>query len=294
MTGIGYERPQTLDEAVAILERYGPAARLLAGGTDLLVADHDHALRECVLVDIKRIPELKPTITESNRIVRISSDTVMTDIADDPAVQLNLPALAAAAASVGAVQIRNRATLAGNLCNASPAADTAPPLLAYGGEVVARGPRGIRRIPMAELFRAPGVTALARGELVTAIEIPVPASPAGSAFGRVTRRRGADLATVSVAAVIDASGRTRLGLGAVGPTPLLVTDETGMLADRGIGEERRISMLIGMLGAARPISDVRGGREYRLRMLRVVAQRVLAAAMAQRAAAVAWRSEGGR
>jgi CO/xanthine dehydrogenase FAD-binding subunit len=280
---IGYERPRTLAEAVAFLDEMGPDAQLLAGGTDLIIGLHQGRLHPVVVVDIKRIPALQPAIHETNGRLSITADTVMTDIATDDRIRRMFPALAEAAAKVGAVQIRNRATLAGNICNASPAADTAPPLLCYAADVVVLGPAGRRRIPIDEFFAGPGQTTLARGELVLSIELPVPAGPAGSAFGRITRRRGADLATVSVAAAIDGSGRTRLGFGSVGPRPLLATDDSGLLADAATEPEVRASMLATLAMATSPISDVRASREYRMGMLLELGQRVLGAAIARRA-----------
>jgi len=283
MQTIGYERPETLAEAVAILDEMGQDARLLAGGTDLLIGLRQGELHPAVLVDTKRIPELRPAIREAAGKLSIGADTVMTDIAADARVRRSFPALAEAAATVGAVQIRNRATLAGNICNASPAADTAPPLLAYAGQVVAYGPAGRRRIPIDEFFSGPGQTILARGEIVAAIELPVPAGPAGSAFGRLTRRRGADLASVSVAAAIDSSGRARLGFGAVGPRPLLAADDSGVLADPATEPAERARLLATLAMTTNPISDVRASREYRMSMVLVLGQRVLGAAITRRA-----------
>jgi len=280
---IGYERPETLAQAIAILDSQGDGARLLAGGTDLIIALRAGRLHPALVVDVKRIPELRPAIREEDGRLSIGADTVMTDIAADRTVRQHLPALAEAAAAVGAVQIRNRATIGGNICNASPAADTAPPLLAYAAEVIVVGPAGRRRIPIDEFFLGPGETALARGELVTVIEIPVPSGHAGSAFGRLTRRRGADLASVSVSASIDGSGRTRLGFGAVGPRPLLATDDSGLLADPATEPATRASLLATLAMAANPRSDVRASREYRTSMLLVLAQRVLGTAITRRA-----------
>jgi CO/xanthine dehydrogenase FAD-binding subunit len=284
---IEYARPETLAEAVAVLDRYGPRARLLAGGTDLIVALRDQSIWPDVLVDAKRVPELRSAITESGGLLSICADTVMTDVAADPLVGRYFPALAEAAACIGSVQIRNRATLVGNLCNASPAADTAPPLLVYGARVVACGPRGTRSIEVEKLFTGPGRTALERGELVTRVEVPVPTALTGSAYGRLTRRRGADLASVSVAALVDTDGRTRLGFGAVGPRPLLVADDSGVLADPGADPAARAGLLASLTRTAQPISDVRASREYRLSALRVLSWRVLDAAIAR-------RTEGGR
>ena len=147
---------------------------MLAGGTDLLIRLRDGSLAPRVVVDVKRVPELAPGIrVEGGRLV-IGATTAMTEIAAHPVIRRDVAALAESAAVVGSVQIRNRATLAGNLCNASPAADTAPALLVHGAEVVAVGPEGLRRIPLDGFFVRSGVTTLARGELVTAVELPIP------------------------------------------------------------------------------------------------------------------------
>lgn len=283
MQTIGYERPGTVDEAAAMLTDQDQPARLLAGGTDLIIGLRDGTIHPAVLVDAKGIPELRPAITQTAGRLSISANTVMTDVAADGRVRRYFPALGEAAAAVGAVQIRNRATVAGNICNASPAADTAPPLLAYAAEVVTYGPHGQRRVPIDEFFLGPGQTVLVRGELVTAIELPMPVRPAGSAFGRITRRRGADLASVSVAVSIDGSGRTRLGFGAVGPRPLLAVDDSGVLADPAADLDEQTSLLTSLAMAASPISDVRASREYRLNMLLLLGQRVLSAAMLRQA-----------
>ena len=227
MHPFAYARPATLAEAVALLAADGPDARILAGGTDLIIRLRDGTLRPRLVVDLKRIAELIPGIREDGGRLTIGATTVMTDIAADPLVRRHYPALAEAAAVVGSVQIRNRATLAGNVCNASPAADTVPPLLIYDATVVAHGPDGPRRIAIDDLFIRSGVTTLGRGELVTAIELPIPATRAGSVHLRRTRRRGHDLASVTLSCSVDAAGVTRLAYGSVGPRPVLGSTRAG-------------------------------------------------------------------
>lgn len=275
-----YARPATVAEAVALLEEHGPDARVLAGGTDLIIRLRDGSARPVVVVDVKRIPELDPAIRVDDDCLRIGATTVMTDIVADVRVGRHFPALVEAAAVVGSVQIRNRATLAGNLCNASPAADTAPALLVYGASIVAAGPTGTRRIPLTEFFVRSGETTLARGELVTAIELPLPARPTGSAHVRRTRRRGHDLASVTLAVAIDDTGLTRLAYGSVGPRPVLVVDEAGILADPSAGDEARTAVLDRLLAAASPSPrSMRASPEYRLAMLRVLAVRAVRTAL---------------
>ena len=200
MQPFAYARPETLAEVVALLERHGPGARLLAGGTDLVINLRDGKVRPEVVVDVKRVPELAPGITAGGGgSLVIGATTTMTQLSAHPVIRRDLAALAEGAAVVGSVQIRNRATLAGNLCNASPAADTAPALLVHGAIVVASGPAGDRRIPLDEFFVRSGVTVLGPAELVRAIEIPAATSRIASAHQRRTRRRGHDLASVTVA-----------------------------------------------------------------------------------------------
>ncbi|HEU0235814.1 MAG TPA: FAD binding domain-containing protein, partial [Candidatus Limnocylindrales bacterium] len=198
MRAFTYERPTRLDDAVALLAAHGPDARLLAGGTDLIIRLRDGTIRPRVVVDVKRIAELDGDIREADGGLRIGALAVMTTIAADARIRRDYEALAEAAAVVGSIQIRNRATLAGNVCNASPAADTAPSLLVYGARVVVTGPAGVRSVPLDEVFVRSGVTTLAAGEIVTAIELPRPSTRGRSVHLRRTRRRGHDLASVTL------------------------------------------------------------------------------------------------
>jgi CO/xanthine dehydrogenase FAD-binding subunit len=286
MRTFSYERPATLAEALAILASNGTAARPLAGGTDLIIRLRDGTVRPSVVVDVKRIPELRPAIGEASGRLTIRATTVMTDIAADARVRRHFVALAEAALVVGSVQIRNRATLGGNICNASPAADTATPLLAYGADVVVVGADGTRTIPIDAFFVRSGQTALGEGELVSAIELPIPADPTGAVHLRRTRRRGHDLASVTMTCVIDGAGVTRIAYGSVGPRPVVFVDETGVLADPGAGDEAKASVLEGIFTGANPSPrSMRSSPEYRLAMLRVLGGRAVATALERRAKA---------
>ena len=279
MGSFDYQRPGTVADAVALLELHGPDAQILAGGTDLVIGLRDRTVQPSAVIDVKRIPELRPAIREEAGWLSISAGTTMTQISAHPAIRRHFRALVEAADVVGSVQIRNRATLAGNICNASPAADTAPPLLVFGARVLAQGPAGERRIPMAEFFVRSRETTLRRGELVMAIELPVPPEPMGAAYLRLTRRRGTDLASITLCCGVEHSGITRLAYGSVGPKPLLFTDESGVLADPAAAEDAKLPILVGMLAAASPSPrSVRASPEYRLAMLRVLALRGLRAA----------------
>lgn len=280
MRAFEYDRPATLAEAVAILAERGPDARVLAGGTDLVIGLRDGTASPAVVVDVKRIPELAPSIREEDGRLVISAGTVMTDIAEDATVRSHFRSLAEAAEVVGSIQIRNRATLAGNICNASPAADTSPSLLIFGAVVVAEGPAGIRRIAIDDFFVRSRVTTLERGELVTAIELPLPRGRVGSVHLRRTRRRGHDLASVTLACSVDGTGVTRLAYGSVGPRPVLAVDERGVLADPAVSDAERDAVLERMLAGARPSArSMRASPEYRLAMLRVLGRRAVVTAV---------------
>jgi CO/xanthine dehydrogenase FAD-binding subunit len=274
MRAFSYERPARLDDAVGLLAEHGPDARLLAGGTDLIIRLRDGSLRPRIVVDVKQIAELDGRIDDRDGVLAIGARTTMTDIASDERIRRDYRALAEAAAVVGAVQIRNRATLAGNICNASPAADTAPALLAYGARVIAQGHAGTRTIPIDEFFVRSGVTTLAQGEIVQSIELPSPTNPRGAVHLRRTRRRGHDLASVTLACTVDAEGVTRLSYGSLGPRPLLVVDETGVLADPAapdLAKRQRLEALF--VGASPSAASMRASPDYRVAMLHVLGLR---------------------
>lgn len=276
MHTFAYARPTLLAEAVALLEAHGPDARLLAGGTDLIIRLRDGTARPGVVIDIKRIAEMRPSIREEAGCLVIGAGTVMTDIATDDRIRRSYPALAEAAAVVGSVQIRNRATLAGNVCNASPAADTAPALLVHDARVVAVGPGGTRRIRIDGFFVRSGVTTLARGEIVTAIELPLPDRAMGAVHVRRTRRRGHDLASVTLCCGVDAAGVTRIAYGSVGPRPVLVVDESGVLADPAAPDAAKGAIFERLFADASPSPrSMRASPDYRLAMLHVLGARAL-------------------
>jgi CO/xanthine dehydrogenase FAD-binding subunit len=285
MQPFAYARPTTLSDALALLEEYGADACLLAGGTDLVVELRNRTVRPKIVIDLKRIAELAPSISEDGDRLRINATTVMADIEAYARVRAQFPALVEAASTVGSIQIRNRATLTGNICHASPAADTAPALLVYGAEVNIASVRGTRRVPLDRFFVGPGKTVLEGGEVVSSIDLPLIREPRGAAFARLTRRRGVDLATINLCCRVDASGRTQFAYGAVGPRPFLVADESGVLTDPKAGDAAKDEILLRLLTQARPISDVRGSREYRRAMLLVMSRRALRISIDRLAAA---------
>ena len=272
-----YCRPRTVSEALAALASSEGRGRVLVGGTDLLVHLRKDPFAPTVLVDIKSVDDFPPAVEIGADAVRFGPTARMAEISSDPFIAGHLPALGASARVVGSIAIRNRATLVGNICNASPAADTAPALLVYGSTVTLTGPGGERTMPLTDFFVGPGQTRCGPDEIVIRIDVPIPDHGHRSAFQRLTRRRGVDLATVSVAAGVDADGGIVLGLGCVGPTPLLTdTSPPVDLADpdaiEGAVEE--------LVSIATPISDVRAARDYREAMVRVLALRAVQSATA--------------
>jgi carbon-monoxide dehydrogenase medium subunit len=277
MQAFDYARPDRVADAVELLARHGERARVLAGGTDLVVGLRQGTETPRVVVDIKGLTDLPAAVSEHAGVIRVGATAVMAGLSAHPLIRAHFPALVEAMGVVGSIEIRNCATLAGNVCHASPAADTAPALLVHDARIVIAGPAGERRVPLPGFLLGPGRTALAPGELVTAVELPLPARPLGTAFARMTRRRGVDLATVSLCCAVDGAGLTRFGYGAAGPVPFLVTDETGVLADVSAPAAARDAALDRLIGQASPVTDVRAGRDYRIAMLRVLSKRALSA-----------------
>lgn len=287
MTPFDYILPRTLAEATDAWQAHGADARLLAGGTDLNVGLRHGTIQTGLVIDLKGVAELAPDLRQTDGALQISAGVTMTALSQYLRAEGLFPSLIAAADVVGSIQIRNRATLVGNICNASPAADTVPVLAALGAGVDIAGPGGLRQMPVADFIEGNRQINLGPAELVTAIRIPLPKGAQGCAFDRITRRRGVDLATVNMACVIRANGQTTLAFGAVSPRPLVLTDETGVLADPEATAEARGAALARLAQAARPISDIRAGAEYRQAMLSVMAERALAAARQRLAGKVA-------
>ena len=287
MKPFDYIQPKDLAEASSAWAAHGAAARLLAGGTDLTVALRHGVIETDLVIDLKDVAELAPDITEVDGALRISAGTTMTALRSYLADHALFPALQDAAAVVGSIQIRNRATLVGNICNASPAADTVPVLAALGAVVEIAGPAGHRKIAVADFIKGNRQIDLGAGEIVTAVHIPLPTDPYGCAFDRITRRRGVDLATTNLGLFLTAEGNVTLALGAVSPRPLVLHDESGVLGNPCATPEDRAPVIRALAARATPISDVRACADYRTAMLAVMAERALVKAHARLAGRMA-------
>jgi CO/xanthine dehydrogenase FAD-binding subunit len=282
MRPFAYARPGSLADVYDRLDEVDPAAvRMIVGGTDLIVGLQSGKVRPELVVDLKHLADLRPRIDVTGDRLSISAPTSLTDVIADERVRTWFPALVEAASTVGSVQIRNRASLTGNICNASPAYDTATALLVHDAEIVLGSRTGERRVPVRDFVLGPRHTDLRQGEIATAVELPVPGEPFGTKFARLTRRRGVDLATLSLCCAVG-ERRTRFAFGAVAPRPFVVDDDSGVLADPGASPDDRERVLRSMTTQARPITDVRAGADYRQAMLLVLSRRAHSSALAAR------------
>ena len=282
-----YVRATTPDKVIHLLEEHGEAARLLMGGTDLFVRMRDGFICPKIVVDVKHLPGMGGISYDDRAGLTIGAAATMNEVARHPTVQTHYPLLAEAANSVASYQLRNRATLGGNLCNGSPAADTAPAVLLLEGRIVLYGPHGEREVPANEFFLGPGETAMQAGELMLAVRFPVP--PAGSAgkYLKLGRNKAGDLAIAGVAVFGFPDGTAsgyrhfRIGLASVAPVPLRAREAEEVLAANPPGEESFALAAEKAMEAASPIDDVRASAAYRKAMVRALTLRALREVWAQ-------------
>jgi carbon-monoxide dehydrogenase medium subunit len=274
-----YLRPGSLAEATAMLAEFGPEARVLAGGTDLVPWLRDDAVHPTALIDLKAIDGLG-AITERDDAIHIGALVTFTDLLVSGLVADRVPVVAEAAATVASVGIRNRATLVGNLCSAVPSCDGGPALLVYDAVVAVTGPGGTRSVPIADWFRGPRQTSLEAGEIVAGVSIPLPGVH-GACYAKLSRYRGEDLSQAGVAVAVFPGPRYRVAFGAVGPVPFRAAPVESLLDGRAPDEaavENAVALVEDVIS---PITDVRSSKEYRSHMCRVMLRRALAAAEAR-------------
>ncbi|MFN2289591.1 MAG: FAD binding domain-containing protein [Anaerolineae bacterium] len=281
-----YMQARTADEAVALLQDYGQDARPLMGGTDLFPGLREGRIRPRVLIDVKGLPGMRDLAYEEGTGLRIGAAVTMNELAAHPLVQERYPILAQAAGSVASYQIRNRATIGGNLCNASPCADTAPAVLLLEAEVLAFGPQGERAIAAGDFFLGPGRTAIQPGEFMTGLRIPPAPDGVAARYLKLGRCRTGDLSLVGVGVVgfepeNGSDYRFRIALGSVAPTPVRAREAEAWLAQNKAGEEAFEEAATRARAAAKPISDVRGTAEYQRAMVRALTLRGLRQVWAQ-------------
>jgi carbon-monoxide dehydrogenase medium subunit len=272
---LDYLAPATVDDAVA-LRANSPASAFLLGGTDLLPQMRAGRRSPERLIDLKRIPELHEIRENPDGGLSIGAAVPLADVETHPLVLARYPLLAECAKTVGAWPLRQRATLAGNVCNASPAADTAVALLALDAVVNVASTTGRLAMAVSELFLGPGQTALMPGDLVTEVVLPGAAAGFRGSYQRLSRRKGMDLATVGVLVGKrdGAPASWRVALAAVAPTPLRVRAAEELLEAKGASAAREAASLA--VAACRPITDLRGSAEYRRKMVGVLVRRGVA------------------
>jgi len=276
-----YVRANSPDEVIRLLHEQGESARLFMGGTDLFVRMRDGLIRPQVVVDVKHLPGMREVRYEEGSGLALGAAVTMNQAARHPAVLAHYPLLAEAAGSVASYQVRNRATVGGNLCNASPAADTAPAVLLLEGRIVLHGPHGERVVPASAFFLGPGQTVMQPDEFVTAIRLPpLPAGSVGR-YLKLGRNRAGDLAIAGVAVLgfpdgTTASGhRFRIGLASVAPVPLRALDAEEVLATSPPGDGVFAAAAERAEEEASPIDDVRASATYRRAMVRALTLRAL-------------------
>ena len=283
MRSFDYFAPQSLGDATALLNRYGTKARLLAGGTDLFLRMERRVVEPGVLVDLKKVRALQG-IKASAKGLTIRAATPMEDIVSSPLVQRRYGIIAEAAAVIGSIQTRNRATLGGNLCNASPAADTAPALIVLGARARIASSRREREVALEEFFLAPGKSCLQSNELLKEIFIPSPAGKSGSSFQRCTRT-AMDIALVNCAVFLTLApkgnvvGDIRIALGAVAPTPVRARPAEDALKGKNPDKDSIEEAAALAAASVSPIDDVRSSASYRRAMVRVLTRRAIEEAL---------------
>lgn len=272
-----YEKPTTLEAATALLASAGTDARVLAGGTDLLVQIRARVLSPTVVVDIKGIEETR-RITKDAGGYRIGSAVTGAELKEHPTLSKDWPGLIEAANLIGSTQVQGRASLGGNLCNGSPAADSVPGLIAAGAKAVIAGPSGQRELAVEDVMLAPRKLALTKGELIVAFKIATKAPHSSDAYLRFIPRTEMDIAVVGcgVALTLDGSGTctaARVSLGAVAARPLLVEDAAKALIGTKVDEPALVKLEAAARAACKPIDDKRGTIEFRIDIAGVLARR---------------------
>jgi carbon-monoxide dehydrogenase medium subunit len=277
MEGVRYEAPETLQAAVALLAAASGPARVLAGGTDVIVQMETDLIDPQLLVDVKKIPDMRQIAAESGGF-RIGAAVPGMEIMNHAALCKAWPGVVDGVKLIGSIQVRGRASIGGNLCNASPAADSVPALIAAGAIARVIGPSGVREVPVETIVIGPGKTSLAKGEIVVSFFLPPRPAHSGDAYQRFTPRTEMDIAVVGVgiSLSLDAGGTctaARVAVGAVAPTALLVKEAGAVLVGTKLDDAALERLAKAASAACRPIDDKRGTKEYRIKVTGVLARR---------------------
>ncbi len=276
-----YQTPGSLPEVLKILETSTLTRKVLAGGTDLILQMKQGIVRPSLVVDVKQVPELNRLEWNTRMGLRIGAAVPLTRLLAFTELPKDFSILLQACSLIGSRQIKNRGTVGGNICNAAPSADSAPPLLCLGARVVLVSPKATRTLPLEDFFLGPGKTALADDELLVEIEVPTPLEHSAGCYLRHTAREEMDIAVAGVASFLTLSPKNgrlqsaRIALGAVAPTPVRAPRAEGILAGQAVTPELIQETADQAAAEADPISDLRGSSEYRRELVRVLTRRTI-------------------
>ena len=281
MARFEYLEPRTLRQAISMMERYGEDARLVAGSTDFLIRWRQGTWQPKIVINLQHISSLdKVSFTKKNGL-RLGATATIQDIESNRYVRNYYPALATGATSFAGIQIRNLATIGGNICNASPAGDTLPALFAFGAECRIIGSDGERTVPLGQLITGPGQTSLKRGEILAEIRLPSPEPNTGSIYIKHSPRGAMDIATVGVASVItlrdggNLCDNVKVALGCVAPTPILATKAEDVLRGKNLTTALIDEAASQAEASVTPIDDIRGSAGYRKSIVGALTKRTL-------------------
>ncbi|NPV56448.1 MAG: xanthine dehydrogenase family protein subunit M [Anaerolineae bacterium] len=276
-----YVKPASLEEASAFLVAHKGEARPFLGGTDTFVRMRDGFWKEKYLVDIKGLDGTNVITFDPAKGLTIGSAIPMNKVSAHPDVKKNYSLLAAACDTVASYQLRNRATIVGNICNASPAGDTIGACMAYGGVLTVFGAGGVRQEPLATFFKGPGKNALQTGDIVTAITFPIPPKPHSGRYMKLGRNKMSDLSIVGVTVLAykDAAAKSgytfKVVLASVAPVPFMAEAAQQILAEEPVTEESIGKAAEAAMQAVKPIDDVRSSARYRSYMVRNLTRQAL-------------------
>jgi len=274
-----FHAPTALEQVFELLATYGAAARLMSGGTDLLPGLRTGKVRCEHVIALKRVAGLGGLEFDPARGLAIGAGAILADVGRHPATRTHYPALASAIDTLATVQVRNKGTVAGNLCNASPCADTATPLMALGARVVLAGPDGRREVGVEEFLVGPDHTRLAQVELVERILVPPPRAGLRTIFQKISPRSRVDIAAVNMTLALTTKGgafeHVALFLGTVAPTPMRAARAEKALEGREINAENIEAAALAARAECRPITDLRATKEYKAHIVYVLTRRAL-------------------
>lgn len=282
-----YVKPASLKEASQFLSQHAGEARPLLGGTDIIVRMRDGFYKEKYLVDLKGLDGTNQIAFDPGKGLTIGAAVTMNMVANHPDIQKYYGVLAEAAHSVASYQLRNRATVVGNICNASPAGDTIGACMALGGVLKVHGVDGPRDEPLSTFFKGPGKTVLKAGDVVTAVFLPLPPEKSAGQYVKLGRNVISDLSIVGVTVFAYGDAKTKSGytfklaLASVAPVPFVPTEAEKILAEKPLSEAVIEEAAVAAMNAVTPIDDVRGSAQYRKLMVRNLVRRGVTAVLAQ-------------